>query len=672
MSKTATRILGVLLLTCLAAVPALAAQYPPGPTGTCLDSVSIPQIQNPASACHVAVGDTVFGLGGIITGFDTKTSGVGFYIELSGGGPWNGLDIFTANTRFDQAPYNFARGDSVIIDMGQATEFSNETECTAANGSFGTNISIRRISSGNPLPPFHNGTVNELNQSPANPNAEQWEGTLTHTDGPLRVARITVGATNFVVVDNVICPPSAVGPCDSMFVDGGTLANPSYGQPALGTVIQWLQGIFGQSTSGYRVRLRDSDDILAATPPNVADAYSVAEDTVRVVFDRDVTQATAENTANYTLGSFGSVDAAAMDGTKAVMLAITNGLGHGVTETVNVSNIVSTASGLPMPSTQSRTFWNGVVTMAEIQAADPAFLSAVPCLDRSLYAGTGSAAGTRVSMRGVAAASYPTAAIVYLTTPSATTRGGVAMYGTPMTVGNQYLFVGQVQEYFEETEGLNNVYLRDEGPASLPAPIVQTIAVLRDSSCDATQSYLSGEDYEGMLVKVMYAKIVSPTGGSGFGFDIAGPGPAAFPDSIHVTNRGSAMYTFTPDSLEFVDVTGILSFSFGEFIILPRSDADLLTHGFGGVGDKLPARVSLAVSPNPARTARVTFALPRQSDVDLSVYDLAGRKVATLARGTLSAGEYSRQWSGGAGAGVYFVRLRVGSETYNVRTVTFN
>ena len=37
----------------------------------------------------------------------------------------------------------------------------------------------------------------------------------------------------------------------------------------------------------------------------------------------------------------------------------------------------------------------------------------------------------------------------------------------------------------------------------------------------------------------------------------------------------------------------------------------------------------------------------------------------------MPAGQYTRDWNGaGAGAGVYFVRLRVGSETYNLRTIS--
>jgi hypothetical protein len=67
----------------------------------------------------------------------------------------------------------------------------------------------------------------------------------------------------------------------------------------------------------------------------------------------------------------------------------------------------------------------------------------------------------------------------------------------------------------------------------------------------------------------------------------------------------------------------------------------------------------------------VRFSLPKQADVDLSVFDLSGRRVVTLARGSMPAEAYEYEWNGsGVGAGVYFVRLRVGSESYNLRVVT--
>jgi len=73
--------------------------------------------------------------------------------------------------------------------------------------------------------------------------------------------------------------------------------------------------------------------------------------------------------------------------------------------------------------------------------------------------------------------------------------------------------------------------------------------------------------------------------------------------------------------------------------------------------------------PNPFRgRTTLTFDLPVAGHTSLMVYDIAGRRVATLANGVLSAGRHELAWDGraengaSAPAGVYFCRLR--SETF--------
>jgi outer membrane protein assembly factor BamB len=64
---------------------------------------------------------------------------------------------------------------------------------------------------------------------------------------------------------------------------------------------------------------------------------------------------------------------------------------------------------------------------------------------------------------------------------------------------------------------------------------------------------------------------------------------------------------------------------------------------------------------NPATT--ISFALPEQSQVRLSIYNVLGREVAVLVDGSLPAGSYSRVWDGTArsgdrvSSGLYFYRL---------------
>jgi hypothetical protein len=75
-----------------------------------------------------------------------------------------------------------------------------------------------------------------------------------------------------------------------------------------------------------------------------------------------------------------------------------------------------------------------------------------------------------------------------------------------------------------------------------------------------------------------------------------------------------------------------------------------------------------AAFPNPFRQhATISFSLARPAAVRLSIYDVAGRRLATLAEGPLLAGEHRRVWDGrddagrAIAAGVYFYRLEAGS-----------
>jgi hypothetical protein len=75
--------------------------------------------------------------------------------------------------------------------------------------------------------------------------------------------------------------------------------------------------------------------------------------------------------------------------------------------------------------------------------------------------------------------------------------------------------------------------------------------------------------------------------------------------------------------------------------------------------------------PNPLRReTRFAFDLPRAGEVALEVFDLSGRRIATVARGDYPAGSHEERWSAvdeqGAplGAGLYFARLSAGGRTF--------
>ncbi len=74
--------------------------------------------------------------------------------------------------------------------------------------------------------------------------------------------------------------------------------------------------------------------------------------------------------------------------------------------------------------------------------------------------------------------------------------------------------------------------------------------------------------------------------------------------------------------------------------------------------------------PNPFNSGTlIRFALPQSQDIELSVYNLAGQKVATLVQGQRATGSYAIHWDGrddqerALASGLYLYRLRAGEQT---------
>jgi subtilisin family serine protease len=104
---------------------------------------------------------------------------------------------------------------------------------------------------------------------------------------------------------------------------------------------------------------------------------------------------------------------------------------------------------------------------------------------------------------------------------------------------------------------------------------------------------------------------------------------------------------------------------------------------FGPISAKLTAVVTaFALSrpaPNPvsAGPVRVEFAVARESQVKITVLDVRGREVATVAEGRYTPGVYSVNWNrqangGRAAAGLYFIHYRTPAGNYTQRLVVAN
>lgn len=89
-----------------------------------------------------------------------------------------------------------------------------------------------------------------------------------------------------------------------------------------------------------------------------------------------------------------------------------------------------------------------------------------------------------------------------------------------------------------------------------------------------------------------------------------------------------------------------------------------------------PRALRLAAAPNPAAGAmRFALELPEAGEARVEVFDLSGRRVATVLQGRLEAGRVSLEWAGRGddgrrvAPGVYLARVRQGGRSQAVRIV---
>ncbi|HKW14735.1 MAG TPA: LamG-like jellyroll fold domain-containing protein [Candidatus Krumholzibacteria bacterium] len=106
------------------------------------------------------------------------------------------------------------------------------------------------------------------------------------------------------------------------------------------------------------------------------------------------------------------------------------------------------------------------------------------------------------------------------------------------------------------------------------------------------------------------------------------------------------------------------------------SDAAFTIQTPTGVDGKVPAVFGLGIlSENPfSYTGRFNVSLAHAAHVNVTVYDVAGRRVAQLVDDSMAAGQHVVQWNGDDGhsraaSGVYFVRMQAAGLSFTKRVV---
>jgi hypothetical protein len=131
--------------------------------------------------------------------------------------------------------------------------------------------------------------------------------------------------------------------------------------------------------------------------------------------------------------------------------------------------------------------------------------------------------------------------------------------------------------------------------------------------------------------------------------------------------------TVEPHSYRFADVMvtpGVWYYRLKQMNLdgaIRYSEAIRLTHTMGVEDHQLPTAFALDQNyPNPFNpSTTIEFALPKESQVRLEVYDVLGQLVATLVDDIRPAGYYAQRFDASAlGTGIYFYRLSAGENSF--------
>jgi hypothetical protein len=99
--------------------------------------------------------------------------------------------------------------------------------------------------------------------------------------------------------------------------------------------------------------------------------------------------------------------------------------------------------------------------------------------------------------------------------------------------------------------------------------------------------------------------------------------------------------------------------------------------GTAPVEDTVPSEfVFNPAFPNPFnQTTTISFSIPETNDVEMSIYNIQGQKIATLVNTTLKAGYHNVSWNGkndlgqNVGSGIYIYKLQAGINIQNYKVL---
>jgi len=607
------------------------------------------------------VGDTIV-TSGIVTagaGLFYAGSHISFYLQDNHGGPWSGILIYNQ----DNSAFATAIGDSVLV-TGLVSEYSTFAGRQSNMTELVTIGEVITLLPNRPLPEIQvltPGIIDSANG--ADSLAEQYEGCLVQVRNVV-VSDISSPYAQFNVTDNL------TGECIiRMYSD--SLIN--YGTPALGTPFESITGVIYDVYGNYTLMPRTAADlVLAVGPPIITGTHwqpgghPWSNDTVAVYTNLTDDSAIEEASVFYRVNSGSWYDVVLQPQGEITYKALIPPQANYALVDFYVYAIDDEGNESFDPPAAPDDYYTYMVSdsipasIYEVQySEDPTGASFFNYREVQL---SGVVTADSSDFPVDSTAIYQALYIQDSSDPYSTggVWNGIYVYNRTDDVswlevvrGDLIAISCTVNEYYGMTE---LVEITDYSVMSSGNPLPLPVEI---SCAELMEGTVTGEQYEGCLVKLNHVTVVNPAVSTTLWSVTDASGEECLIGTL-------GTYNYLPaanDNIEFV--RGVVRWSSGSFKIEPRDNADIGTVSAVGFYTA-PALYEFALKgnyPNPFNpVTSIEFSLKHQAKIRLEIFDLLGRKVQTLVEGELSAGPHMVQWRGNdqsgrpVASGIYFIR----------------
>ena len=593
----------------------------------------------------------------------------GGFLQDARGGPWSGFFIIQNDTSAGGTLITAAETGDIIRITGVMAEFpagANLPSISQLNLITDPVTPIEFIDFSKPLPEAILLTPGDLGLTPAGNSAdpqlsERWEGVLARfenlsiisNDGTLTSNTMTAGdETGTIIIDDYFSDLSD-------FLDTQNGIWPNFPP---GTVIDVTGFVRGGTTGGFvTINPRSLADIeIAASPPAIENitrspaAPTSAQGVEVSSVIRSVTSTIAGAQVNYQV-SGGALQQVTMTNTDSLYSGTIPPQADGafVDYFITAEDGAGLTNIVPADTSASRFFYfvrDAGATIFDLQ-------------NTPFANGNSGYINLVVTVTGIVTTDSSDFAFYWIqdgTNP----WNGIRIDDTvnEVKLGDEVTVTGTVRERFNETQIFNvtNVTVNSSGNA-VPGPVVVNTGNLATGSATA-------EQWEGTLVRVENVGVANafadaPSNFGEFTVD-DGSGEVRVDDLGNF--RGNLDSTFAQgDTL--ISLTGILYFSFSNYKIVPRNDADVLRKPTSvSSDDQIPFTFQLAENyPNPFNPeTTIRYQIAKRGNVSITIYNILGQKVKTLVDEVKPAGAYTMKWNSTndfgtlVSSGVYFYRLQ--------------